>query len=62
VKAGVEPLGVAGVEVMNAETRVPPGEKKVDALRSDELAVSEKPEDLVAEEELGLVGVDVGDG
>jgi hypothetical protein len=37
---------------MNAEARVPPREEKVDALGSDELSVSKKSEDFVAEEEL----------
>jgi hypothetical protein len=43
---------------MNAEARVAPGEKKVEALWSDELAVSKKPEDLVAEEQLRFVRVE----
>jgi hypothetical protein len=47
---------------MNAEARVAPGEKKVDALGSDELSVTKKSENLVAEEELGVMGVDVRDG
>ena len=47
---------------MNAKTRVPPGEEKVDALGSDELSVSKKSEDFVAEEELGVMGVDIGNG
>jgi hypothetical protein len=47
---------------MNAEARVPPAEEKGDALGSDEFTVSKKCEDLVAEEELGLVGVDEGNG
>ena len=61
----VESLGVAGIDgssVVNAKTRIPPGQEKVDALLGDELAVSKKSEDLVPEDELGLIGVDVGDG
>jgi hypothetical protein len=41
----VEALGIAGIDggaVMNSETRVSPGEKKVDAVLGNELAVSEK--------------------
>jgi hypothetical protein len=47
---------------MNAETGVPPGEERLDALLSDERSVSKKSEDPVPEEVLGVVGVDVGDG
>jgi hypothetical protein len=43
---------------MNAETRIPPGEEKVDAVRGDEFAVSKNSEDFVPEEELGLLGVE----
>ena len=61
----VEALGIAGVDggpVMNAETRIPPGQEKVDAILGDEVSVSKKSEDLVPEEDLCLVGVDEGDG
>ena len=61
----VEALGIAGVDggpVMNAETRIPPGQEKVDPIPGDEVSVSKKSEDLVPEEELCLVGVDEGDG
>jgi hypothetical protein len=57
----VEPLGVGGIDrssVVNAKTRVPPRLVKV-ALGSDELTVSKKSEDFVAEEEFGDVGVDL---
>jgi hypothetical protein len=55
----VEPLGVAGIDggsVVNAETRIPPEQEKVDALSGDELAVSRKSYNLVPEDELGLNG------
>jgi hypothetical protein len=61
----VEAFGVAWVDggsVVNAEARIPPREEKVDALGSDELAVSKQSEDFVPEEELGVVAVDEGDG
>jgi hypothetical protein len=47
---------------MNAEARVAPGEEKVDALLRDELSLSKKSENLVPEEELGVMGVEVRDG
>ncbi len=61
----VQTLGVLGIDrgsVVNAKPRIPPGEEKVDALLGDESVVSKKSEDVVPEEELGLVGVDIGDG
>ena len=47
---------------MNAETRIPPRQEQVDALLGDELAVSEKSQNFVPKDELGLMGIDVGDG
>jgi hypothetical protein len=61
----MEPLGVAGIDrrvVMNAEAAMAPGQEQVDALLGDELPVSEKAQHLVTEDELGLMGIDVGDG
>ena len=61
----VETFGVARVDggaVVNAETRVPPGQEQLDALLGDEVAVAKKSEDLVPKDELGLPGVDVRDG
>jgi len=39
-----------------------PGQEKLDALMGDEVAVSKKCQNLVPEDELGLIGVDVRDG
>jgi len=61
----MEPLGVAGIDrrvVMNAEAGMAPVQEQVDALLGDELPVSEKAQHLVAEEKLGPMGIDVGDG
>jgi hypothetical protein len=61
----VQTFGVAGEDggsVVNSKTGVPPGEEKVDAVLGDEISVSKKPEDLVPEEELGVMGVEVRDG
>jgi len=61
----VQTLGVGGIDggsVVNAKPRIPPGQEQVDALLGDEVAVSEKSQNLVPEDELGLIGVDVGDG
>ena len=61
----VEPLGVAGIDrrvVMHAEAGMAPGQEQVDALLGDELPVSEKTQHLVTEDELGLMGIDVGNG
>jgi hypothetical protein len=58
----VETRGVGGIDggsVVNAKTRIPPRQEQVDALLGDDLAVSEKSQDLVAEDE--LKGVDIGD-
>ena len=60
-----EPLGIGGIDggsVVNAKTGIPPRQEQVDALLGDELAVSEKSQDLVPEDELGLVGIDIRDG
>jgi hypothetical protein len=61
----VQPLGVVGIDggsIMDGKTRVPPRKEKVDTFLRDELSVSEKAENLVPEEQLGLVCVDVGNG
>jgi hypothetical protein len=47
---------------VNAKTGIPPRQEQVDALLGDELAVSKKSQDLVPEDELGLVGIDIRDG
>ena len=62
---GMEPLGVVGIDggaIVNGKTRIPPRKEQVDALLGDELAVSKKSQNLMPEDELDLMGVDLGDG
>lgn len=54
--------GMGGGSIVNAKTRIPPGQEKIDAVLGDEFAVSKKSDDVLPEEELGLVGVESGDG
>lgn len=61
----MQSLGIGGIDrsaVVDAEAGVSPREQKVDAFLGEELAVPKQAEQLVSEEELGLVGVDVGNG
>lgn len=61
----MEAFGVVGIDrgvIVNLEPRMAPGQEQVDALLGDELAVSKKSKQLVAEKKLGLVGIEIGDG
>ncbi len=55
----MEAFGVVGIDrrvIVNAETRMAPGQKQVDAFFGDEIPVSEQCEDLMTKEELCLCG------
>ena len=41
---------------------MPPREEQVDSLLGDEISISEPSQNLVPEDELGLMGIDKGDG
>ena len=61
----MESLGVAGMDggvMVSAEARMAPRQEKLDALLGKEVPVSKRTQHLVAEEELGLVRIDVGNG
>jgi hypothetical protein len=58
----VQPFGVRGIDgssIVDAEAGMSPRHEQVDAFLGNEPSVSEQGEELVSEEELGLVFVDV---
>ena len=48
--------------VWNIETRMSPRKQQVDALFGDEVPVSKQSQNLMTKDQLGFVGVDIGDG
>jgi hypothetical protein len=61
----MEPFGVVGIDgcvIVNIETRMAPRKQQVDALFGDEVPVSKQSQKLMAKDQLGFVGVDIGDG
>lgn len=47
---------------MDAKTRMPPRKEQVDAILGNEASISEQGEYLVSEQQLGSMGIDVGNG
>ena len=61
----MQALGVGGIDggaVVNGEAGMSPREEQVDAVLGDKPPVPEQGENLVSEQELGLVLVDVRNG
>jgi len=61
----MEPFGVVGIDgcvIVNIETRMSPRKQQVDALFGDEVPVSKQSQKLMTKDQLGFVGVDIGDG